>query len=810
VNKFFEILLGTNNNKSDDNMTAKDIDRKRLQKTKPVKSKGISKRVVPKTALQTIPYLRICNDNTMEVKTGVYSRTYEFEDVNYKQARQEIQEDIFLRYCSILNSFDTAVTVQETILNNKINNSDFKDYVLLKEKNDDFDVYRNEYNAMLLDKVSEGQNDIKRYRYLTVTLHADSESIAKNKFNSMETELITSYKKLSSKLVELTSNDRLRIIKDIFRGVQASRPPELTQKDFKMGVDKLYICPDYFEFKNDYFMYDDKYARCLYVKAFPSYLSDRLLSELTEAGINMITTKNILPVDPSHALKQVKRRITAMKTNKLQAERKAREAGYTSELISPDLEFSLNEANELLDDLRNKNQKMFLVNCIIMHIADSYEQLTSDTEVLKSTARRFLCEIGVLKFQQEDAMASALPIGNNKLDIVRTLTTESTAILMPFNAKDLMQKNGMYYGLNAISKNMIMFNRKHLKNPNGFLLGTPGSGKSFAAKREMVNVLLNTDDDIIIIDPEREYPGLGLSFKGELIKISAGSKNIINPLDMSKDYADDEDPIVLKSEFILSLCECLIGGQYGLTSTDKGIIDRCVHIIYKEYVKDFDVSKTPTLKDFYAALLKQQEPEAKNLALSLEIYITGSLSIFANQTNIENINNRFVVFDIKDLGKQLVTMGMLIVLDYIWNRITSNRAKGKNTWIYIDEIYLLFRNEYSANFLFELYKRARKWGGIPTGITQNVEDLLMSELARRMLSNSDYVMMLNQAPSDRAILAKLLNISENELIYITNSDPGQGLISYSGIGLIPFIDKFPKDTQLYKLMSTNFNEIKAG
>ena len=401
-------------------------------------------------------------------------------------------------------------------------------------------------------------------------------------------------------------------------------------------------------------------------------------------------------------------------------------------------------------------------------------------------------------------MASVLPLGYSRLKIRRTLTTESTAILMPFNTQELIQINGMYYGLNAVSRNMIMFNRINLKNPNGFILGSPGSGKSFSAKREMVNILLNTDDDVMIIDPEREYTHLGLNFKGEIINISAGSKNYINPLDMSQDYSDDENPITLKSEFVLSLCECLIGGTYGLSAKEKAIIDRCVQLTYVEYMQNFDPDKLPTLKEFHHQLTLQAEPEAKSIALSLELYTQGSLSIFANKTNI-NINNRFVIFDIKDLGKQLKTMGMLIVLDNIWNRITENRAKGRRTWIYMDEIYLLFNNEYSANFLFELYKRARKWGGVPTGITQNVEDLLRSELARRMLSNSDFIMMLNQAPSDRAELAKLLNISDNQLSYVTNSEAGQGLL-FCGNSIIPFMDKFPKNTKLYQMMTTKIDE----
>lgn len=785
--------------------SAKELDRERLRKkeVKQTKRKLVKKRNVPKTAQQTIPYIKVCDDSIIEVEKGRYSRTYEFDDVNYQIAKQADQEDIFLRYCSILNSFDTTVDVQITILNNKVNKANFENKVLLKRKDDDYDVFRKEYNDMLLEKISQGQNEILRKKYLSISVVAENLQIARNKFSSFETELSANFKRLGSNLNELSSNERISVLKDVFRGVDIAIP-EMSIKDFARGADKGYVSPDYFEFKNDYFMFENKYARCLFIRDFPSFLSDKLISDLTDTGFNMLLSINIQPVDPHVAIKVVKRQLTSMEANKLQAQRKAVQSGYTSELISHDLQYSLQEAEELLDDLRNKNQKMFMVNCVIMHMADSHDELNQDTETLKAVARKYLCNLGVLKFQQEDAMASALPLGYSRLKVRRTLTTESTAILMPFNTQELIQSNGMYYGLNAVSRNMIMFNRINLKNPNGFILGSPGSGKSFSAKREMVNILLNTDDDVIIIDPEREYTNLGLNFKGEIINISAGSKNYINPLDMTQDYSDDDNPIVLKSEFVLSLCECLIGGAYGLSAKEKAIIDRCVQLTYVEYMQDFDPAKVPTLKDFHRQLTLQAEPEAKAIALSLELYTKGSLSIFANKTNI-NINNRFVIFDIKDLGKQLKTMGMLIVLDNIWNRITENRAKGKRTWIYMDEIYLLFNNEYSANFLFELYKRARKWGGVPTGITQNVEDLLRSELARRMLSNSDFIMMLNQAPSDRAELAKLLNISDNQLSYVTNSEAGQGLL-FCGNSIIPFIDKFPKNTKLYQMMTTKIEE----
>lgn len=790
-----------------DYVPARELDKKRLKKLKTKKErKLVQKRSIPKTAQQTLPYVRVADDSIIEVAPGRFSRTYAFDDVNYQIAKQEDQEDIFLRYCSILNSFDINVDVQVTIMNNKINREDFEDIVLLKMQGDEYDEYRKEYNDMLLEKISQGQNDIKREKLLTISLQAENEQDAKNKFHSFDIELFSNFKALGSKLYELDSNQRIRLMKDIFRGVDVTIPA-FNVLDFKRGTERSYIAPDYFEFKNDYFMFNDQFARCLFIREYPSSLADRLISDLIDTGLNLVLTINIAPVDPGEAIKIVKRQITNMEQNKIDAQKKAVRSGYSPDIISHDLKHSLVEAEELLDDLQSKNQKMFLVNVIIMHMAPTYEQLQQGTELLKATARKYLVNLGILRYQQEDAMASVLPLGYCKLKIRRTLTTESTAILMPFHTQELIQPNGFYYGLNAVSRNMIMFNRTNLKNPNGFILGSPGSGKSFAAKREIINILLNTDDDVIIIDPEREYTIMGQNLGGEIVDISAGSKNHINPLDMSKDYADDEHPIILKSEFMLSLCDLLIGGQRGLTAVEKAIIDRCLQLTYQEYLQDFDESKIPTLKDFHAVLKQQKEPEAHNIALSLELYTQGSLSIFANKTNID-INNRFIIFDIKDLGKQLKTMGMLIVLDTVWNRITRNRAVGKRTWIYTDEIHLLFANEFSANFYFELYKRARKWGGVPTGITQNVEDLLLSDLARRMLSNSDFIQMLNQAPADRTELARLLNISDTQLSYVTNSEAGQGLL-FVGNAIIPFMDSFPRNTKLYQMMTTKLDEVMA-
>lgn len=773
------------------------------------KKKDTEKKTIPRSVQKTIPYVQAYEDGIIEIKKGFYSRTFKFLDINYQIARQDDQEDIFVKYCNFLNFFDSSVQLQISINNRNLNREDFENEVLLKEKNDNLDEYRQEYNEMLRKQIVEGRNDLLKEKYITVTIEAPSIQEARSSLARIETEVHNNFKRLGSICYTLNLKERLEVLHDFYRkgseGLFTYEPKEHKKKGLQT---KDLISPDSFLFKRDYMMIGDKYARAVFVRDIPSFMNDKFISEVTDFGFNLMFTMNINSVEPDKALKIIKKQITGMEANKIEYQKRSLKNGYLEAFIPHELKHSLEEAEELLDDVLNKNQKMFFVNMIIVHLADSKKDLDKDTEMISSVSRKYLIQMGTLNYQQEDGIASVLPIGNNRLKVSRTLTTESTAVFIPFTSQELIQPNGMYYGLNAVSRNLILFNRTTLKNPNGFILGTPGSGKSFSAKREMINVLLNTDDDVIIIDPEREYTRLVENFGGEVIHISAGSKNFINPLDMTMDYADDDEPLLLKSEFVLSLCEVIIGGKLGLTANEKSIIDRCVKKTYGEYIQDFDENKIPTLKSFYEVLKEQTEPEARNISTALELYIQGSLSVFSNQTNID-INNRFVCFDIKDLGKQLKTMGMLIVLDQVWNRITLNRNKGRRTWIYMDEIYLLFQNEYSANFLFELYKRARKWGGIPTGITQNVEDLLKSELARRMLSNSDFLLMLNQAPSDRAELAQLLNISDTQLSYVTNSDAGQGLM-FSGNSIIPFIDKFPTHTKLYQMMTTKVDEVRAN
>ncbi|MEC0182331.1 ATP-binding protein [Paenibacillus peoriae] len=768
---------------------------------------------IPKSSQQSIPYSTASEDGILKHGKDRYSKTFSYVDINYQVSKQDDQEEVFSKYCEFLNFFDDTVNLQVTIINKSFNKEDFESRVMIKSRNDHMEPFREEYNQMLKRRISGGKNEIKKEKFVTVNIESISMDEARNTFLRMERETQAVFKRMGSSISGLYLNQRLELLHDIYRmGQEGHFTYDPIEHKRKGLITKDLIAADSLTFKRDHMIIGDKYARAIYIKDLPTFLNDKFLSEITDFSFNLITTMNIKSVDSYKALRIVKKQITGMEANKIEYQKRSLKNGYLEAFIPHELKHSLTEANELLDDLINKNQKMFLTNIVLIHFADTLEGLNKDTKEISAISSKFLCQTGTLHYQQEDALNSCLPFGLNLLKISRTLTTESTAIFMPFTNQELFQEGGMYYGLNAVSRKLIMFNRLSLDTPNGFILGTPGSGKSFAAKREMVNVLLNTDDDVIIIDPEREYTRLVSNFKGEVIHISAGSKNYINPLDMTMDYADDDDPLMLKSDFVLSLCEVIVGGRYGLTPKEKSIIDRCLKLTYHKYLQTFSKDDIPTLIDFYEQLKQQEDPEAIEIATALELYVKGNLSVFANKTNI-NIDNRLVCFDIKDLGKQLKTMGMLIVLDQIWNRITLNRGKGKRTWIYIDEIYLLFANEYSAAFLYELYKRARKWGGIPTGITQNVEDLLKSDLARTMLSNSMFLMMLNQAKSDRRELATLLDISETQLSYVTNADSGQGLMfigNGEGKGIVPFHDEFPRDTKLYKMMTTKVDEVREA
>lgn len=757
---------------------------------------------IPKSVQDTIPIKRIWPDGTFQVGNK-YSKTFLFSDINYSVASKDDQMAMFLEYCELLNSLEVGATTKITINNRRLNKNNFQKN-LLEMKGDQLDAFREEYNAMLMDKAMSGSG-ITQEKYFTVSVIKNSYEEAKTFFNRVSAELSARLARLSSKCTELEIKERMRIFHDFFRIGQEDHyhfsMKQLMRKGHSFADS---ICPESMTIRNDYIRIGKKYARVLYLREYPSYIKDSMITELCEMNRNLMLSMDIIPVPTDEAVKEVENRLLGTETNITNWQRKQNQNNNYSAVVPYDLEQQRQESKEFLDDLTTRDQRMMFVVVTLVHVADSKKQLDTDTEALLSVGRKHICQFEVLKYQQMAGLNTALPYGLRKIDALRTLTTESTAVLMPFRAQEINHRNGIYCGQNAISKNLIFVNREELLNGNGFILGVSGSGKSFFAKRDILQLVLKGDCDVLIIDPEREYGALVNALGGEVINISAESPNHINALDMVSDYADTDNPVILKSEFVLSLCEQSIGtGTLG--AKEKSIIDRCTAIVYRSYVASGFRINPPTLQDFYRVLLQQPEPEAQDVALSLELFTNGSLNTFAKQTNV-NTESSLLCYDIRDLGKQLKTVGMLVVLDSIYNRIISNRKKGRPTYVFIDEIYLLFANEYSSNFLFEQWKRARKHNAFYTGVTQNMEDLLRSPTARTMLANSEHITMLNTAATDRIEIAKLLGISNTQLSYITNADAGHGLLKCAG-NIVPFEDRFPKDTELYKVMTTKPKEV---
>lgn len=760
--------------------------------------------IIPKGVQDTIPIKRIWEDGIFLTGRNKYSKTFIFTDINYIVASEEDKEEMFLDYMQMLNSFESETFIKFTILNSKIDNIEIENNIKIENEQDRLDRFRKEYNKIIEDS-AKSSNGIKQEKYITVTVTKKSLEEARTTIRRIAVELNKHFKKLNSSCIELDANERLKLLHNFYRqGEESSFNFNMMDNMQKGHSFKDYICPDSMEFKKSYFKIGEKFGRVLFLKEYASFVKDSMISELTDISKNLVLSIDILPVPTDEAIKEAENRLLGIETNIANHVRKQAENNNFLASIPYDLEQQQAEAKEFLNDLMTRDQRMFLAVITVVVTADTEKELENITEAITTTARKNLCQLGMLSFQQLDGLNTALPIGNNKIDILRTLTTESLAVFLPFKVQEVQHTNGIYYGQNAISKNMILLDRKELLNGNSFILGVSGSGKSFTAKQEISSIMLKEKDaDVIIIDPENEFAGLVSKFGGEVVEISSTSKNHINAMDMNRYYGDNSNPIILKSEFVLSLCEQLMGKT--LEPQQRSIIDRCTAQVYRDYQNRDYEGEPPTLKDFREELLKQNEKEAREVALAIELFSNGSLNTFAKQTNV-NINNRLVCYNILELKKQLQPIAMLVILDSIFNRITANRQKGKTTYIYIDEIYLLFQYEYSANFLFTLWKRVRKYGANCTGITQNVEDLLRNELARTMLANSELIIMLNQASTDREELAKLLNISDAQLSFITNVEAGHGLIKI-GNSLIPFVNKFPKNTELYKLMTTKLNEV---
>ena len=717
---------------------------------------------------------------------------------------------IFDGWCDFLNYFDSSVRFQLSFVNMSANKDNYARYITISPQGDDFDSIRLEYTQMLQNQLARGNNGLIKTKYLTFGVEADGLKAAKPRLERIETDILNNFKRLGVAAEPMNGMERLRLLHGMLHMDEQEpfrfswdwlAPSGLSVKDF--------IAPSSFEFRTGRSFGVGRRIGCAsFLQILAPELNDRMLADFLDMESSLIVSMHVQSVDQVKAIKTIKRKITDLQKMTIEEQKKAVRAGYDMDIIPSDLATYGTEAKKLLQDLQSRNERMFLLTFIVVNTAGSRQQLDNNVFQAASIAQKYNCQLTRLDFRQEEGLMSSLPLGLNQIEIQRGLTTSSVAIFIPFTTQELFQdgKEALYCGLNALSNNLIMVDRKRLKNPNGLILGTPGSGKSFAAKREIANVFLVTDDDIIICDPEAEYGPLVERLHGQVIKISPTSPHYINPMDLNLNYSDDENPLSLKSDFILSLCELIVGGKDGLMPVEKTIIDRCVRMVYRDYLSDPKPENMPILEDLYNELRRQEEKEAQYIATALEIYVSGSLNVFNHRTNI-NIENRIVSFDIKELGKQLKKIGMLIVQDAVWNRVTINREAHKSTRYYIDEMHLLLREEQTAAYTVEIWKRFRKWGGIPTGITQNVKDLLSSREVENIFENSDFILMLNQASGDRQILAKQLNISPHQLSYVTHSGEGEGLLFYGNV-ILPFVDRFPRG-ELYDLLTTKPQEQTA-
>ena len=761
------------------------------------------------SAQDSIPFQRMFPDGICRVTDSYYTKTIQFQDINYQLNQDEDKSAIFDGWCDFLNYFDSSIKFQLSFLNLSATKDSFARRVTIPPKGDDFDSLRAEYTEMLRSQLAKGNNGLIKTKYLTFGIEAESLKTAKPRLERIEIDILNNFKRLGVAAASLNGAECLRLLHDIchmdtpepFRfSWDWLAPSGLSVKDF--------IAPSSFEFKNgNMFGIGHKVGTVSFLQILAPELNDRMLADFLDMESSLIVTMHIRSIDQTSAIKTVKRKITDLDSMKIQEQKKAIRSGYDMDIIPSDLATYGEEAKKLLQDLQSRNERMFLVTFLVLNVADNKQRLDNNVFQASSLAQKYNCPLIRLDFRQEEGMVSVLPLGLNQVEVQRGLTTSSTAIFIPFTTQELFQtgREALYCGLNALSNNLIMVDRKMLKDPNGLILGTPGAGKSFAAKREIVNVFLVTDDDIIVCDPEAEYGPLVERLHGQIIKISPTSSDYINPMDINLNYSEEENPLSLKSDFILSLCELIVGGKEGLQPVEKTVIDRCVRLVYQKYLNDPRPENMPILEDLYGELRRQDEKEAQYVATALEIYVTGSLNVFNHRTTV-NVKNRAVSYDIRELGKQLKKIGMLIVQDQVWNRVTFNRAERKSTRYYIDEFHLLLKEEQTAAYSVEIWKRFRKWGGIPTGITQNIKDLLSSREIENIFENSDYIYMLNQASGDRQILAKQLGISPHQLSYVTHSGEGEGLLFYGNV-ILPFVDHFPKDTEMYRVMTTKPQEV---
>ena len=769
---------------------------------------------IPQTAQDSIPFQRMFPDGICRVSDNYYTKTIQFQDINYQLAQQEDQTAIFEEWCSFLNFFDSSIRFELSFMNMATDAADFEKMIRIPFKKDMFNHIRIEFSSMLKRQLAQGNNGLTKTKYLTFGIEADSMKQAKPRLQHVEIDLLNNFRRLGVRAKTLSGKERLHLMHSMFHMGEGDNEKFLFDWKWLVGSGmsvKDFIAPTCFAFpKSRVFQMGGLYGSMSYLQITASDLSDQMLKDFLEMESSQIVTMHIQSVDQNKAIKTIKRTITELDRSKIEEQKKAVRSGYDMDIIPSDLATYGKDAKALLKELQSQNERMFLLTFLVMNTGKTEAELETNVFQASSIAQKYNCNLRRLDYQQEQGLMSSLPLAYNQIEIQRGMTTSSTAIFVPFTTQELFQsgKETIYYGLNALSNNLIMVDRKKLKNPNGLILGTPGSGKSFSAKREITNAFLVSDDDIIVCDPEAEYTALVRKLEGQVIKISPSSTQYINPMDINANYSEEDNPIALKADFVLSLCELIVGGKEGLQPVEKTVIDRCVHQIYQKYFEDPRPENMPILQDLYEALLNQEEKEAKHVATALEIYVTGSLNLFNHRTNVD-VQNRFVCYDIKELGKQLKKIGMLVVQDQVWGRVTANRNAGKATHYYMDEFHLLLKEEQTAAYSVEIWKRFRKWGGIPTGITQNVKDLLSSREIENIFENSDFIIMLNQAAGDRQILASQLNISPHQLSYVTQSGEGEGLLFYGNV-ILPFVDHFPTDLELYSIMTTKLAEVQEA
>lgn len=758
------------------------------------------------TVEDTIPYLRMLKSGICQLDKTHFNKCISFQDINYQLALEEDKDLIFNQFANVLNSFDPTVTIEFSYVNQIGRNTELKAAIQIPDKNDGYDDIRLEFRDMLKNQLAKGNNGLKKSKYITFGIEATNVEQARTKLERIEIDLLSNLKSMGVRAESLTGIERLKVLHDIlnpdkffFFSYKDLKPREST---------KSVIAPDSFNFiPSRYFKFGTHIGAVSHIQILASELSDRMLAEFLDIDDNINISFHIKAIEQTEAIKMVKRKNTDIDRMKIEENKKAVRSGYDMDILPSDLITYGDNIKMLLKDLQTRDERMFVVTIIFMNFAKSLQKLDATLSQISSIASKHNCKIKRLDHSQEQGFISVLPLGVNKIEINRCLTSSSTAVFLPFTTEELFinSENSLYYGLNALSHNLIMADRKMLKNPNGLILGTPGSGKSFSAKREMANAILTTDDDIIICDPEGEYGNLVKQFKGEVIKVSAKSQDYLNPLDINMNYGDGDAPLKDKANFIMSMLELVVGGS-GLTAEEKSVIDRCLPKIYEEYFSNPIPENMPILQDLYDMLKGQEEKVGKKLATEMEIYVSGSLNVFNHQSNID-LNKQLLCFDIKELGTQLKKIGMLVIQDQVWNKVSQNRNSGKSTRYYIDEFHLLLKDEQTSQYSVEIWKRFRKWGGIPTGITQNVKDLLASKEIENIFDNTDFILMLNQATGDREYLVSKLKISKDQEKFVTNSKAGEGLVFF-GNTIVPFVDNFPKDTILYQKMTTKPEEMR--